>query len=1040
LACGGTAGIEGAIELCDYEVEWNARNPIFGLHIDGKEIDLPNYYPSYGTPPNYSNPPIYVNFKLDLERWLNDNNYQFSEINLDIDCNKIYCKAKLTVQQVNASFDVIESGDGSSKASKFSKTNCRTKDPIIAEIKAVIKSSGETSRKEEIKKGDEIDGNGRVTLYQVQLSGGETYILTEEEIIKLGKPLDILGCQVINDKMTVRLRGKEREIPLREFLSGDRQGNLFFDKTCIDPKIPTCNYDHFTEANSIVWNIFHVNQLPHYEYYSERSERDEDGLLEVEGTDPVNKSFTGVGEFVMDFNVRPDIVADREVVSTEFVFNYSYKAKGPAQVGLHDGNNFISVNGGQTKINLCPIYYECFNTFTLVPDVPLTTEQILNLKAVGFIAGALEIYANELNLTLTGPCDPVNCKRPTPVCSAEEARRQKEYIEDLRIRDATIEMLNMPMPNALHRVILCNGSELYLWEHELKLLYGAYEILQSIEVPDPTDFEFTVFQEGDDAADAFAMRLHYAGPIDAGFREVVKSQTGGNISSIDWQARGRQTQRYAFSYDGLDRLTKASYIDLQPNGSFGGDNKYGVPEVSYDLNGNIQTLARRGPIGSCDGAITYGVVDLLDYKKYNGNQLETLVDKAWVPFQEAGGVKAIESGYTYDDNGNLISDTGKGIAKIKYNFLNLPNRIDFGSGNSIEYVYDATGAKLRKIVTTEGVVTESRDYVGGVELVDNNLEAIYHSEGRMGANGMEYTITDHLGNARVSFADLNGDKKITVGGEQSEILQENHYYPFGLKMEGKWAPQIGKENKYGYNNKELSDEFGLNWNDYGARFYDPAIGKFISVDAIADHPNQIDKSPYAYGWNNPINLTDPDGNCPFCPIPFIVAELAVLAEAALVTTAVVGTVAVTAVVIDEVIDQVKDGPAFVPTDISNDTDTDTTDDTTDDDETITLYRGVGVDKPKMHEDAMVGTAIPLGLDRGHSDPIKHNLGDNNSIFTSWTTHEEVARTFASKAGPGGVIMTKEFKQSEIVPGPDYFYQGERLIPGVVTGARSKVVK
>ena len=259
-------------------------------------------------------------------------------------------------------------------------------------------------------------------------------------------------------------------------------------------------------------------------------------------------------------------------------------------------------------------------------------------------------------------------------------------------------------------------------------------------------------------------------------------------------------------------------------------------------------------------------------------------------------------------------------------------------------------------------------------------------------------------------------------------------------MEGKWAPQIGKENKYGYNNKELSDEFGLNWNDYGARFYDPAIGKFISVDAIADHPNQIDKSPYAYGWNNPINLTDPDGNCPFCPIPFIVAELAVLAEAALVTTAVVGTVAVTAVVIDEVIDQVKDGPAFVPTDISNDTDTDTTDDTTDDDETITLYRGVGVDKPKMHEDAMVGTAIPLGLDRGHSDPIKHNLGDNNSIFTSWTTHEEVARTFASKAGPGGVIMTKEFKQSEIVPGPDYFYQGERLIPGVVTGARSKVVK
>lgn len=55
------------------------------------------------------------------------------------------------------------------------------------------------------------------------------------------------------------------------------------------------------------------------------------------------------------------------------------------------------------------------------------------------------------------------------------------------------------------------------------------------------------------------------------------------------------------------------------------------------------------------------------------------------------------------------------------------------------------------------------------------------------------------------------------------------------------------------------------WLDYGARFYDPSIGRFTSVDALADHPNQVDKSVYAYAWNNPINLTDPDGNCPTCP-------------------------------------------------------------------------------------------------------------------------------------------------------------------------------
>ncbi len=42
---------------------------------------------------------------------------------------------------------------------------------------------------------------------------------------------------------------------------------------------------------------------------------------------------------------------------------------------------------------------------------------------------------------------------------------------------------------------------------------------------------------------------------------------------------------------------------------------------------------------------------------------------------------------------------------------------------------------------------------------------------------------------------------------------------------------------------------------------------WLSVDPLADHPNQVDKSPYAAFWNNPIVLTDPDGRCPDCPDP-----------------------------------------------------------------------------------------------------------------------------------------------------------------------------
>jgi len=52
--------------------------------------------------------------------------------------------------------------------------------------------------------------------------------------------------------------------------------------------------------------------------------------------------------------------------------------------------------------------------------------------------------------------------------------------------------------------------------------------------------------------------------------------------------------------------------------------------------------------------------------------------------------------------------------------------------------------------------------------------------------------------------------------------------------------------------------------DYGARMYDPALGRWFVNDKLADDEMQIDKSPYAYSWNSPVSLNDPDGNCPWC--------------------------------------------------------------------------------------------------------------------------------------------------------------------------------
>ena len=64
-------------------------------------------------------------------------------------------------------------------------------------------------------------------------------------------------------------------------------------------------------------------------------------------------------------------------------------------------------------------------------------------------------------------------------------------------------------------------------------------------------------------------------------------------------------------------------------------------------------------------------------------------------------------------------------------------------------------------------------------------------------------------------------------------------------------------NKYTYNYKELNEDFGLNWHDYGARWYDAALGRWWVVDPLAEP--QANYSPYAYTYNNPLSFIDPTG-------------------------------------------------------------------------------------------------------------------------------------------------------------------------------------
>jgi len=110
----------------------------------------------------------------------------------------------------------------------------------------------------------------------------------------------------------------------------------------------------------------------------------------------------------------------------------------------------------------------------------------------------------------------------------------------------------------------------------------------------------------------------------------------------------------------------------------------------------------------------------------------------------------------------------------------------------------------------------------------------------------------------------------------SEILQENLYDPFGYGIDGVLMNHANNDNLYQYNacpsevkrrrGKELNGDHGLNMYDYGARWYDPGIGRWGQIDPLAE--KMLGWSPYSYTFNNPIRYIDPDGkmptDCPSC--------------------------------------------------------------------------------------------------------------------------------------------------------------------------------
>ena len=313
----------------------------------------------------------------------------------------------------------------------------------------------------------------------------------------------------------------------------------------------------------------------------------------------------------------------------------------------------------------------------------------------------------------------------------------------------------------------------------------------------------------------------------------------GNISSMTWKSGAGATPRgYKFSYDRLGRLTDAEYGE-GPSLSVN-TNRFNEQVTGYDKMGNILGLKRYGQTS----ATGYDVIDDLSLS-YAGNRLKKVTDRSTTPafnngFEFKDGID-LPTEYEYDENGNLTKDLNKNITAIQYNCLNLPSRVMFANGNSISYLYDAAGRKLRTVHFLEGD-SVTTDYCGNV-VYENGVPQILLTEvGYVSLTDGQYHyyLKDHQGNNRVVVA------------EEGTIEEVNHYYPFGGVFSS-----TGDAQPYKYNGKELDRKGGLDWYDYGARYYDAALGRWHVVDPMAEEYYSI--SPYEYCNNSPIIYIDPTG-------------------------------------------------------------------------------------------------------------------------------------------------------------------------------------
>jgi RHS repeat-associated protein len=375
-------------------------------------------------------------------------------------------------------------------------------------------------------------------------------------------------------------------------------------------------------------------------------------------------------------------------------------------------------------------------------------------------------------------------------------------------------------------------------------------------------------------------------------------------------------QLTAYNYDQLNRIAgMETYEDMDAgtnswnSGSLSSQSKYNT-SYTYDAMGNILSLDRKEHDESDLDELRY-TYNYDSYGFLTNNRLQTVEDNVGTTTSSTDFEGS--SNYTYDAIGNLISDSGEEIDAIAWTVTGKVKSVTRNSSSSrsdLVFAYDAMGnriSKTEKMRNGSGYTGETKttyymrdasgnvmatywESLGGDEDQQRLDELMIYGSSRLGMlkedkklvdlpeidlsslGSMQTTYTrgntyfELSNHARkcVSRVEVVTDRKLAQpdgsGGidfYRPDIVSSSDYYPFGFEMNERG---FSSDYRYGFNGMEKDDEMkgsGKSY-DFGARIYDPRLGRWLAVDNYREgYPNL---STYNFAANSPLIFLDIDGN------------------------------------------------------------------------------------------------------------------------------------------------------------------------------------